>query len=69
MKTKRRKNYGSTYPYDFYCYKDDSDVCPECGSKPRDYRVPSSHIAVNPPVIFECAFGHKWQENKIKDKV
>lgn len=63
-----KKKPTATYPYEWYVYKDASDVCPECGNKPRDYHVPSSHIAVNPPVIFICANGHKWTEATIKDK-
>jgi uncharacterized protein with PIN domain len=64
MKSKHK----NTYPYEWYVYKDDSDACPECGNKPRDYHVKPSHPAIHLPVIFECANGHKWTEATIKIK-
>jgi hypothetical protein len=62
------KHSQSTYPYEWYVYKDETDICPECGNKPRDYHVQPSHMGIIRPVIFECANGHKWTEAKMKDK-
>jgi len=60
MGYKSKDGWSESYPYDFYVYKDENNVCPECKRTPVNYRVTIAYHTLRPDVKFTCVSDHTW---------